>query len=94
VKTDTPREQAIAFIATYDTPDGGAYERHVVRVARTWLRIMNTTMPVQGIVDRIMEEFDAPETDDYGCGWDAIRKNFTQWAVAEEWLKEGLGSTG
>lgn len=87
VKIETPRDEAIAFIATYDTPDAGAYERHVVRVARTWLRIMRTTLPVQGIVDRIMEEFDAPETDDYGCGWDAIRKSFSKWAAAEERIK-------
>ena len=77
----------MAFIATYDTPDAGAYERHLVRLARTWLSIMKARHSVQGIVDRILDEFTIPPPDDYGAGWDELRKQFTEWAIAEEWCE-------
>ncbi|MBM4143784.1 MAG: hypothetical protein FJ225_09380 [Lentisphaerae bacterium] len=82
----TPREHAVAFIAAYDTPEAGAYEKHVVRVARSWLRIMRSDRPAKGIVDRIMQEFAEPRPADYGCGWDTLRERFTEWAVTEEWI--------
>jgi hypothetical protein len=83
----TPREHALAFIAAYDRPDADEYERHVVRIARTWLSIMKPRKSVQGIVDRIIEEFDSDASASYGCGWDELKRQFINWAVKEEWLK-------
>ena len=77
----------MAFIAAYDKPDADAYEQHVTRVARTWLRILGAKYSVQGIVDRIMDDFTRPVPDDYGCGWQELRTKFTEWAIAEKWVK-------
>lgn len=81
----SPRDQAIAFIAAYDKPDSDAYERHIVRISRTWLSIMAARYPIQGIVDAVMDEFSRPVPDDYGAGWQDLKHKFTQWAVAEDW---------
>ena len=76
------------FIATYDRPDADAYDRHIVRIARTWLRIMKSKTAVQGIVNRVLEELYHENTADYGCGWDDLREKFTAWALAEDWLEK------
>lgn len=81
----TPRQQAIEFIAAYDTAEAGEYEQHIVRIARTWLSIMKAKHSVQGIVNRIMDEFDQPVPDGYGGGWQDLKARFTEWAIAEEW---------
>ena len=82
----------MSFIARYDRPGGDDYERHVVRIARTWLSIMKARHSVQRIVDRIIDEF-SDDTPDYGCGWDELRQKFTAWAVEEEWLNgDGRGA--
>jgi len=86
MKLDTPRAQAMAFISTYDRPEAGTYERHIVRLARTWLSIMRSRHSIQGIVDRIVDELGQPPPEDYGCGWHELREKFTAWAIREDWL--------
>lgn len=76
----------MAFIVTYERTDADAYERHIVRIARTWLSIMKAKHSVQAIVNRLVLELYDPTTEAYGCGWDDLRDKFTRWAVAEEWL--------
>lgn len=82
----SPRDQAMAFIATYEHPDADAYEKHIVRIARTWLSIMRSKHSVQAIVNRLVLELYDPGHKEYGCGWDDLRKKFTRWSVAEGWL--------
>jgi hypothetical protein len=77
----------MAFVATYERPGAGDYERHVARVARTWMSIMKARHSVQGIVNRVVDEFSVPPPDDYGCGWFDLRERFLEWAVREEWLE-------
>ena len=48
---------------------------------------MQARQSVQGIVNRIMDEFENTPTEDYGCGWDELKKQFTAWAVTQEWLE-------
>ncbi len=81
------RKQAFALIATYDHPRAQADEQHIVRIAKTWLSIMRARQSVQGIVNRIMDEFENTDTEHYGCGWDELKKHFTAWAVSHEWLE-------
>ena len=81
----TYRDHAMDFIAAYDKPDADVYEKHVVRISRTWLSIMKARHSVQGIVNRIMDEFSVAAPDEYGCGWDELRKKFTAWAVKNDW---------
>jgi len=76
----------MAFIATYERQDADAYEKHIVRIARTWLSIMKSKHSVQAIVNSLVLELYDPKHKDYGCGWDDLREKFTRWAVAEEWL--------
>lgn len=83
---DAARKQAFALIATYDRPDALPDEAHIVRIARTWLSIMRARQSVQGIVNRIMDEFAHTDTTDYGCGWEELKKHFIAWAIAHEWL--------
>ncbi len=84
---DAARKQAFGLIATYDHTKAQADEKHIVRIAKTWLSIMRSRQSVQGIVNRIMDEFENTDTTDYGCGWDELRKHFTTWAVTNEWLE-------
>ena len=82
---DRARRRAMEFIAAYDRPDGGEEERRVARLARTWHSIIGSQQPVQGIVSVLLEEFyDARASG--GCGWEDLRRAFTQWATDEEWL--------
>ena len=76
----------MAFIAAYERADADAYEKHIVRVARSWLSIMKAKHSVQAIVNRLVLELYDPGTETYGCGWDDLRKKFTRWAIAEKWL--------
>ena len=85
-KADTSRKQAMAFIATYDRPDAGTYERRIVGIARTWLSIMKAKHPVQAVVDRLVDELEHPPPD-AGCGWEELRTKFSAWAVGEERIK-------
>ena len=86
MKFDTPRKQALGFLAAYDTPGADAGDRQLVRIARTWLSIIDANYPVQRIVDGIMDEFESADPDQHGCGWQDLRKKFTAWAVREEWI--------
>ncbi len=75
-------------MAAYDKPDATDADRHIVRIARSWLRLMKSRHAVQGIVNRIMDELNAAEGEDYGCGWDDLKKKFFAWAIAEGWLEK------
>jgi len=75
----------MCFIAAYDIPNADIYERHVARIARTWLSIMKSKHAIQGIVNRIMDEFSVVTPEGYGCGWDELKKKFTEWAIENEW---------
>ncbi|MCK5851198.1 MAG: hypothetical protein KAH23_09810 [Kiritimatiellae bacterium] len=86
MKTQVPDKQAMEFIAAYDKPNSDKYDRHIVKIAKTWRSIMRSRQSVQKIVDGIMEDFDDPKPDDYGCGWDELKEKFTAWAVAAEWV--------
>ena len=83
---DDAKKQAFALLATYDRPEATPDERHIVRIVKTWLSIMRARQSVQGIVNRIMDEFEHTPTEEYGCGWDELQKQFTLWAVTQEWL--------
>ncbi len=85
--SDAARKQAFALIATYDHASAYADELHIVRIAKTWLSIMRSRQSVQGIVNRIMDDFENTDTEGYGCGWDELKKHFTAWAVTHEWLE-------
>ena len=87
MKPRTPRELALSFIAAYETPQAGAYERHIVRLARRWLRFMNSPEPTQGVVDGILEELLDDRPPEYGCGWDDFKAKFLEWGLQEEWVK-------
>jgi hypothetical protein len=80
------RKQIMGFLATYDVADAGRYERHVVRVARTWLSMLDARQSVQGLVNRLADEFSVEPPPDYGCGWADLKAKFTAWAIAEQWL--------
>jgi hypothetical protein len=81
----TPRQQAMDLLAACDTPDAAPPERHVARLARTWLSMLGARQSVQGMVNRIMDEFAHTPPEGYGCCWDELKAAFTAWAVAEEW---------
>ena len=79
------RRQAMAFLAAYADRDGDD-ERRIARIARTWLSLLIARQSVQRMVDDLIEEFYNSGDTGGGCGWDDLRRKFTQWAVAEEWL--------
>lgn len=81
----TPRDKAMAVIATYEVADAGVYEREMVRLARRWLYVMRSRHTTQGMIDKLIEEFDLPP-DDCGAGWDVLRGHVIEWATAEDWL--------
>lgn len=83
---NTPREQALAFIAAYEHGEQTAYERNIVRIARTWLKLMGSKQPVHGIVERLYLELTEQDTPDNGCAWSDLRRKFGDWAVASEWM--------
>ena len=87
MKKLTADQQAMAFIATYDKPHSDRYDRHIVKIAKTWRSIMRSRQSVQKIVDSLMDDFNDPKPDDYGCGWDEIKEKFTDWAIKTEWVK-------
>jgi len=80
------RKQAMNYLAAYGEHPADDYEYHVVRIARTWLWLIGTREPVQGLVDRILGEFEGPRPEGYGAAWDDLKGAFIQWAMEEEWL--------
>ena len=76
----------MAFVAAYDVPGAGRYEKHVVRLSRKWLSVMASPLTTQGVVDKLLDELSLPRPDDYGCAWDDLGKAVKSWAVSEEWL--------
>ena len=89
MKPDTPRAQALAFIAAYEHDQSDDYERQIVRIAQTWLKIMNSRQPVHGFVDRLYRELKECDEASMGAAWADLQQKFTAWAVAEEWLDIG-----
>ena len=85
---NSPQDQAMSFIATYEHSDADTYERHVVRIARIWLSIIKSKHSVQVIVNHLVFELYDPKTKGYGCGWDALRKQFIHWAITEKWIDQ------
>jgi len=83
----TFKQYAMLLLAACDRPDGDAYERHVVRLAHQWLRLMNSPTTTQGRVNTLMEALDGPRPDGYGCLWDDLREGVIHWARAEGWLE-------
>ena len=85
-RVGTWRGRAIDFIAAYDTPDAGKYERNVVRVAHRWLCFMRSPKQTQGVLNDILMEFEKPGTEDDGCAWQDLEKDIIAWSVSEDWL--------
>lgn len=80
------RTRARSLIATYDIEDAGDYERHIVRIATSWLRLVGTYEPAQQMIDDILAELEDEPPKDYGVGWDELKEGFLTWARDEEWL--------
>ncbi len=76
----------MAFLAAYERPDGDDEDRRVARLARTWLSLLGARHAVQSLVDTVIEELFDPQGPAGGCGWEDLRRKFTQWAVATEWI--------
>jgi len=83
----TPLEQAMLLIAAYETPDAGAYEREIVRLARKWRRILKAPHSTQGVVNALVAEIDIPRPEGFGCGWDNLRRAIAAWALGAGWLE-------
>ena len=81
----------MAFVAAYDVPDGGRYEKHVVKLSRKWLSILASPLTTQGVVDKLLDEVSIPRPDDYGCAWDDLKRAIETWAAAEDWLEGAAG---
>lgn len=86
VKPKTERDYIMLFIAACDHDDADAYEQHILRLARRWLRFLNSRQKTQGVVYGILDELTDPSTASYGCAWDDFRKRFIEWGLREEWL--------
>ncbi len=74
----------MGFIAAYDHGDGSAEDRQLVRIARTWHTLLGKATLAHGIVDRLLDELYGHEG---GCGWDALRRKLTAWALEGEWIE-------
>jgi len=86
VNTDGFKRRAMHLIARYDQPDMGAYERHIVRLARIWHSIIGARRPVQGIVATVYDELQQVVPSDYGLGWDELKEQFTAWGLDAGWI--------
>jgi hypothetical protein len=82
----TPKEQAHLFLATYDRPGCSPDERHIVRIATTWLQLLAAEVYAEGLVEEIIADFREPVPPGYGSGWLELRDAFTIWARKEEYL--------
>lgn len=82
----TAKEQAHLFLATYDRPGCSPDERHIVRIATTWLQLLAAEVYAEGLVEEIIADFREPVPQGYGSGWVELREAFTSWAQKEEYL--------
>ena len=82
----TAKEQAHLFLATYDRPGCSPDERHIVRIATTWLQLLAAEVYAEGLVEEIIADFKEPVPQGYGSGWVELREAFTSWAQKEEYL--------
>lgn len=78
----------MSLIAAYDREEGDAYERHVARLARRWLTMLNTPALRQGAVTHLLTEIRDPSPPGYGCGWDDLRTRVLAWAREEDWIED------
>ena len=85
---ESPRDQALTFIATYEIPEPGRYEKHLVKIARAWLRILDAPHTMPGMIAKVQEELSQPPPSDYGCGWTEMKRKFDAWADAQEQLSD------
>lgn len=85
-RREQARRDAMAFLAAYEGEDRHEADRRLARIARGWLSILRVRGPVMGIVDRLMDELYEEPAADVGCGWEDLRRKFTAWALAEEWI--------
>lgn len=85
-RRETARRAAMQFVAAYAGPERGVEDQHLARIARTWYSLLRSRGSVHGIVDRLLDELYAT---DGGCGWDDLRRQFTRWALEEEWIEPG-----
>ena|GEM_PF-1436532 len=81
------RKTAMSVIASYDRPDADEMERRLVRLARSWLRVIGARQPQQSMVTRIFQDLVLDPPEDANCGWDLLGRTFVDWALAEEWLE-------
>lgn len=81
------RKTAMSTIATYDRTEADEMERRLVRLARSWLRVINARKPQQGMVNHVFQELVRDPPEDANCGWDLLGRAFVEWALAEEWLE-------
>ena len=79
----------MSFLAACDRPDADRYEKHIVRLARHWLRMIDSPRTTQISVDRLLDEFREDHEADYGMQWGRLRRDIVAWARKEGWLEEG-----
>lgn len=85
----TPREHAFLLIAACEFDGAKAYEEHVIRIARKWMRMLDSPRTTQVSVDRMLEELAEPAPADYGMHWETLRREIFKWARAEGWVESG-----
>ena len=85
----TPREQALFLLAACDNVDAGDYEKHVVVLARRWLRMIGSPRTTQESVDRLLDAFIDPAPSHYGMYWERLEREILRWADGMGWLEPG-----
>ncbi len=75
------------LLATYDTPDAGPYEKHMVAIVRRWRSALRSKQSIKRIVMTLREELRDDGQPDYGCGWEDLAVTFEQWGRQEGWIE-------
>ena len=86
VKISTPQDKALLFIAACERKDADRQEREIVRLSRKWISIVNSPETTQGVVDKLLLEFEDSPDDDYGSIWADLKTSVYKWASREGWL--------
>ena len=89
----TPREKAIAYIAACEHPGADALEIRLVRLARHWLRMIDSPRTTQASVDMLLDEITRDDQPEGGMQWERLQRDILAWARAEDWLEDGLPPT-
>ncbi len=90
----TPREQALFLLAACECSDAGEYEKHVVVLARRWLRMIGSPRTTQVSVDRLLDDFLDPAPSHYGMYWERLEREILRWAYHMGWLESGDARLG